>query len=134
MSLNHSHALTILYYEVLRHFRIVASLAEVRPVILVEEPALDFAEDDHVINHRFLLEQALLDERLRPCFGAVDKLICLRAERGGRKISSEKFPILPISHGMVDWIRLGTHWTASLRASSKGWQFGKAEPRRTCWA
>ena len=87
---NHSHALTILYYEVLRHFRIVASLAEVRPVILVEEPALDFAEDDHVINHRFLLEQALLDERLRPCFGAVDKLICLRAEREAAEKSAVK--------------------------------------------
>ena len=76
---NHSHALTILYYEVLRHFRIVADLVQTRPVVLIEELPVDFSVDDNLIEHRLLLENGLLDERLKACFDAIDRLICLRA-------------------------------------------------------
>lgn len=77
---NHSHTLTILYYEVLRHFRTDTRLAHRRPAVLVKGVPFDFGKDDTIIVHRFALEHGLLDERLRPCFEAVDKLICLRAE------------------------------------------------------
>jgi hypothetical protein len=96
---NHSHALTILYYEVQRHFRIVADLAEERPVILVGMPAVDFSNDDKLIEKKYLLEQALLDERLRTCFEAVDKLICLKAaakaqaKQSGRNVAFTIFSV-----------------------------------------
>jgi gas vesicle protein len=74
---NHSHALTLLYYEVLRHYRVVTRLASVRPVVLISYQGLGktFDKPDDVIPHRKLLESFLLDTRLMSCFDAAEKLL-----------------------------------------------------------
>jgi hypothetical protein len=73
---NHSHALTLLYYEVLRHYRVVTRLASTRPALLLNShpPFNAFSDPKDIIPYRQRLEAALLDGRLLSCFDAVEKL------------------------------------------------------------
>ena len=78
---NHSHALTILYYEVLRHFRIVTQWVRRRPVILVKidstwlnQPITEKLEDD-ILELRRILEPALLDKRHVEGFNALARIV-----------------------------------------------------------
>lgn len=74
---NHSHALTILYYEVLRHFRVVTELVRQRPAVLVR-----FRTDwfdgagamQNILAHRAALAGALLDPRFAGGFDAIDRV------------------------------------------------------------
>ena len=89
---NHSHALTILYYEVLRHYRVLTRLASARLALYVDysnrfikwdDPNTILIEgptpEDVIIEWRDVLDAALLDPRLHGCFDAVQKLLCYRA-------------------------------------------------------
>ena len=90
---NHSHALTILYYEVLRHFRVATELVRRRPALLTNihggitypfvvfpppfstepprtEIRINWAE---ILENRKLLEAALLDDRYNECFDIVER-------------------------------------------------------------
>ncbi len=70
---NHCHALTIQYYEVLRHFRIHTEFVRRRKAIAI--PFAPFSFDaDSALRFRTLLEQALLDEGLLPYFDALVRL------------------------------------------------------------
>lgn len=73
---NHSHALTILYYEVLRHYRVVTRLAGSRPALLVDFrfSRFDFAEETVLIARRRELELLLLDDRLKASFDALSRV------------------------------------------------------------
>jgi hypothetical protein len=90
---NHSHALTILYYEVLRHYRVVTRLANRRLAVFIDYSSekLDFKDkpnalpgdptvEDLIAEHRRTLEAVLLDEGVRPGFDAVQRLLCLRRD------------------------------------------------------
>ena len=46
---NHSHALTILYYEVLRHFRVVTEYVRARPIVLAKLDT-DFLGKESLVN------------------------------------------------------------------------------------
>ena len=73
---NHSHALTILYYEVLRHYRVVTALARRRPVVLVRLNTDWFAGVDAAavaVRHRRVLRSALLDSSLTGHFEAAER-------------------------------------------------------------
>lgn len=71
---NHSHTLTILYYEVLRHYRVTVEWVRRRPAVLVEVPKRVTALDDAaLIKNRFLLEPALLNPALKAGFDALEK-------------------------------------------------------------
>jgi hypothetical protein len=109
---NHSHALTILYYEVLRHFRVVTEYLRRRPVVLVKldsnflseallitaprplvlpsgDPAavataiaLDTQQRilyhqavHNLLEHRAVLEAALLDSRHAEAFNALQRIV-----------------------------------------------------------
>ena len=82
---NHSHSLTLLYYEVLRHYRVVTELVAVGSALLWREPLPDFATVTQVdtpdvsliFRYRRFLEPALLVEELRPGFDAIEKLFAL---------------------------------------------------------
>ncbi|HEY7211066.1 MAG TPA: hypothetical protein VH477_12390 [Bryobacteraceae bacterium] len=74
---NHSHALTMLYYEVLRHYRVVTRPASRRPALLITQPLFDFSEPDFILDNRAALEAALLDPSLKDCFSVVAKRQCL---------------------------------------------------------
>ncbi len=76
---NHSHTLTILYYEVLRHFRVTVEWVRRRPAVLAQIPARVANFDAGVLlRHRFLLEPALLDSSLKSAFDALEKQETIR--------------------------------------------------------
>jgi hypothetical protein len=74
---NHSHALTILYYEVLRHFRVVTRAGRRRPAVLAKiktdwfEPA---NVESTVLSRRALLEGALINPKLAEGFNAAERI------------------------------------------------------------
>ena len=75
---NHSHALTILYYEVLRHFRVSTERVRRRPAVLVKMKTDWFAGKDpepenNARLHRKALEAALLDPKVAAGFDALDR-------------------------------------------------------------
>ena len=70
---NHSHALTMLYYEVLRHFKVTTQFVRKRNVLLVDYSrwGVDF-NNEYVINkYRKILEQYLLEPRYITYFDVV---------------------------------------------------------------
>lgn len=70
---NHSHALTMLYYEVLRHFKVTTQCVRKRNVLLVDYSRwkIDF-NDEYVINqYRKILEESLLEPRYLLYFDAI---------------------------------------------------------------
>ena len=84
---NHSHTLTILYYEVLRHFRVATELVRRRPAVLVklktdwfdtpaesEKPQKLIALAQNILEHRAVLESALLDTKYAEGFNAIERL------------------------------------------------------------
>jgi|GEM_PF-3126842 len=77
---NHSHSLTILYYEVLRHFRVVTEFVRRRPALLtnihggITHFVSPFEINWQVIcDNRKLLEAALLDDRYKEGFDIVER-------------------------------------------------------------
>ena len=70
---NHCHTLTVLYYEVLRHYRVETAAAGVTPVVLVRYPLRDFTRED-LLNHRDALAQALADPALTAGLAAAETL------------------------------------------------------------
>jgi hypothetical protein len=76
---NHSHTLTVLYYEVLRHFRVTVEWMRRRPAVLLQIPAriTDF-DTKALLGYRFLLEPSLLDPSLKPGFDALEKQEAIR--------------------------------------------------------
>ncbi len=76
---NHCHALTVLYYEVLRHWRTTTRVAHKQDVVLIKRPVYTFTVDlDVVRRHRSILEAVLLNPSLRACFDALDQEYCAR--------------------------------------------------------
>jgi hypothetical protein len=70
---NHSHALTILYYEVLRHFRVTTELVRFRPAVLVKLKTDWFLPQNAeltILMYRAALEAALLDPKYKDSFDA----------------------------------------------------------------
>lgn len=71
---NHAHTLTILYYEVLRHYRLAVQWVRRRPAVLVPYPApiANFGSTE-LLRHRAVLEPVLLDPALASGFAALAK-------------------------------------------------------------
>lgn len=76
---NRSHTLTILYYEVLRHYRVTVEWVRRRRAVLAKIPprTTDF-NPATLIGYRFLLEPALLDPTLKAGFDALEKRESIR--------------------------------------------------------
>ena len=71
---NHSHTLTVLYYEVLRHYRVTVEWVRRRPALLAKIPkSIPDFDTDILIGNRFLLEPALLDPSLKTGFDMLEK-------------------------------------------------------------
>ncbi|MHA4151428.1 hypothetical protein [Bacillus cereus] len=92
---NHSHTLTILYYEVLRHYRVTVEWVRRRPALLMKIPNKVFTSTDFevttnqdgsinkinfkkLISYRFQLEPVLLDPTLKTAFDALEKQEAIR--------------------------------------------------------
>lgn len=89
---NHSHTLTILYYEVLRHFKVTVELVRRKAAVLVKEDQTNF-DDKTLIIYRPILEANLLDERLRSGFNALEKLLAMQIDD---KVNPKIKPIEPL--------------------------------------
>lgn len=85
---NHSHALTMLYYEVLRHYRLVVSFVRRRPVLLTDRgpnlvtlriPGIGKAyyevNRELLVHNRSVIQAALLDPRLASCFDTLEAIM-----------------------------------------------------------
>jgi hypothetical protein len=73
---NHCHALTIQYYEVLRHYRMTTKFSGRRQAVLIPFKPFAFTSTSWEIALRFrtVLEQTLLDPSLKKCFEALIRL------------------------------------------------------------
>jgi hypothetical protein len=101
---NHSHTLTILYYEVLRHYRVVVEWMRRRPAILAKVPARIATFDAAaIIGHRFLLEAALLDPSLKPAFDTLEKQEAIREHQTLHNIATSDTPGQPFWEGNVEF-------------------------------
>lgn len=76
---NHCHAMTVLYYEVLRHYRVVTECVSKQRVLLVDHLVGTKFDEENTLCYRLTLERVLLDPRLRSCFDALAKLQCAKA-------------------------------------------------------
>ena len=72
---NHSHTLTILYFEVLRHFKLEVEWVRRRPSILVPATPLSFSSmtSKDILKYRKYIEGALIDKSLAAAFAAMEK-------------------------------------------------------------
>ncbi len=73
---NHSHSLTILYYEVLQHQRVLTRPAGIRSVLFLKHSVTDFTFWS-IERHRATIATVLLDESTRGCLDVVAKRNCL---------------------------------------------------------
>ena len=71
---NHCHAMTVLYYEVLRHYRVVTECISIQKVVFVEYDAEEVFDLGRAFCNRHILERVLIDPRLRRCFDAVERI------------------------------------------------------------
>ncbi len=99
---NHGHTLTILYYEVLRHFKVVVEWTRRRPAVLVNFPKQNFDEDTLLL-FRNLLEENLLDVKLKPAFDVLEKLATIRTNYTLNKIIPGSHPPRPFSQGDIEF-------------------------------
>ncbi|MBN8245969.1 MAG: hypothetical protein J0L84_00845 [Verrucomicrobia bacterium] len=70
---NHCHAITIQYFEVLRHFKVLHRLADVQECLFVPLPLASF-DLDKARRWREPLLATLRDRALRPAFDALDRV------------------------------------------------------------
>lgn len=74
---NHGHAMTILYYEVLRHYRVVTRVTNARLALLIDYNSFlpRLQDDGYLLSHRADLEMTLMDQALKPSFDAVARVV-----------------------------------------------------------
>ncbi len=74
---NHSHSLTILYYEVVRHYCVATKLATKQDVFFVDfsSQLIDAFDETTVVANRIVLERYLLDPMLAEYFDAAERLL-----------------------------------------------------------
>ncbi len=70
---NHCHALTVQYYEVLRHYRIRTEFSGRRKALLVPFKPFSFTWE-LALQFRSILESVLIDPSLQQCFDAIFRL------------------------------------------------------------
>ncbi|MVZ60532.1 hypothetical protein [Sphingobacterium humi] len=74
---NHSHALTMLYYEVLRHYKITTQFTRRRNVLLIDYPSLSFNYYYDIWKYKQILLQFIRDESLKASFDVIERFMGL---------------------------------------------------------
>mgnify|MGYP007008284440 CR=1 FL=1 len=101
---NHSHTLTILYYEVLRHYRLKVEWIRRRPAILAQVPErIDEFKPDNILLHRLLLQTSLLDQTLIPAFDALEKQETIRANQVALGLTPSNTPVPQFWEGDLEF-------------------------------
>lgn len=78
---NRGHTMTVLYYEVLRHFRVVTEFTRRYRAVLLSRTAWNLNDELTLLNKRYILQGALLDASLAPAFDALLRADKVRKER-----------------------------------------------------
>jgi hypothetical protein len=99
---NHSHAMTILYYEVLQHHRVLTRPASIRPCIFFRYRNPDF-DYDNILQYRSPITSALLDTDLKSCIDIVVKRACLalNLEREKKRREEQGDPLDDLTLGKM---------------------------------
>jgi hypothetical protein len=113
---NHSHALTLLYYEVLQHHRVLTRPVSIRPALLLKHDVPRFVtmtkdgqeENDYslIMRHIKTIGASLLDASLRACLDAVQKMFCHRInfkDKDPGPVASDDFQL----GEMMFWVKTG---------------------------
>ena len=78
---NRAHTMTILYYEVLQHYRVVTEYTRRTRAVLLPGMNWDLGNELVLLNHRNVLEPELLDITLKPAFEALLRADKVRKDR-----------------------------------------------------
>lgn len=102
---NHSHTLTILYYEVLRHYKVEVEWKRRRIALLVQSQSTDFKtiSDTELLALRYRLEDSLLDQALKPAFSVLQKLEAELVFQIEHNISAATTPTEPWWEGNIEF-------------------------------
>ena len=79
---NHCHTLTVMYYEILKNYRVTTRFIGTRKVVLIRYPITTF-DLEKALCHRHILEPALLDPGLAECFAAGERVLHLYGDESG---------------------------------------------------
>lgn len=111
---NHSHTLTVLYYEVLRHYRVTVEWVRRRPAVLVKMGAkLPGALTANVLlERRYLLEPYLLNPKMSAAFDASARYL-LGEEKLKRETNKWNSNIQTIDPGEKVFIKLIAQFTTT---------------------
>ncbi|MGC2383712.1 MAG: hypothetical protein WA631_11455, partial [Nitrososphaeraceae archaeon] len=74
---NRFHTMSVSYYEVLRHYKVVTECVNIQNAVLIKHPIIYFDENE-IIRYRLILEKVLLDESLCNAFDAVSRVQCTK--------------------------------------------------------
>ena len=99
---NHSHALTILYYEVLQHHRLVTRPVSIRPVLFLRHATPEFAYD-LILRFRGEIDGSLLDPSVRTCLDVLAKRACLQLnlDREKKRLAERGDPLDDLTVGQM---------------------------------
>jgi hypothetical protein len=126
---NHCHALNILYYEVVRHYLVAVRLINKQDVVFVKYGAINAFQPNNspeftvetALRYRRILEMALLDESLSPCFDAIENLFCEQQAFGRRPLD------IPVEDYELETIEARfTTGAEALESSTSGEHFVRA--------
>lgn len=111
---NHSHTLTVLYYQVLRHYRVTVEWVRRRSAVLVKMPAkLPSALSANILlGRRYLLEPLLLDPKLSAGFDAAARYT-LGEEKLKRETNKWGANIQTIDPGAKSFVKLIAQFTTT---------------------
>ncbi|MCH8622179.1 papain-like cysteine protease family protein [Undibacterium sp. TS12] len=96
---NHAHSLTILYYEVLHHYKVTTEFLRTRRCLLVNYSGrmVDFNDDKSVEKFQTILKKVLLDKTLLPGFELISKLLFYKGTMVAAQLPSDyKFNMFQI--------------------------------------
>lgn len=74
---NRCHAMTITYYGVVRHYRLIARVSRIRNVLLIRPPRSErhfMGQEQRILRNRAVLSRYLLDPGLKSSFDALERL------------------------------------------------------------
>jgi len=111
---NHSHTLTVLYYEVLRHYRVTVEWVRRREAVLVRLPNRlpGVLSANVLLSRRYLLEPYLLDASLRAAFDAAGRFL-LGEEKLKRETSKWSSNTQTIDPGSKIFVKLIAQFTTT---------------------
>jgi len=111
---NHSHTLTVLYYQVLRHYRVTVEWVRRRRAVLVKLPTKlpGVLTAQVLLSRRYLLEPYLLDKKLSTAFDAAARFQ-LGVEKLNRETTKWGANIQTIDDGARTFVKLIAQFTTT---------------------